>query len=73
MVVLNGRMAGKKGVVVSFSEGTKERRFSYCLVAGIEKAPLKVSKKMSTTKVQKRMRPKTFIRRVNVKHLMPTR
>ncbi|CDJ39931.1 ribosomal protein L27, putative [Eimeria tenella] len=73
VVVLNGRMAGKKGVVVSTSEGTKERHFCYCLVAGIEKAPLRVSKRMSTTKVQKRMRPKAFIRYVNVRHLMPTR
>ncbi|KAL8429517.1 hypothetical protein Efla_007157 [Eimeria flavescens] len=72
-MVLNGRMAGKKGVVVSTSEGTKERHFCYCLVAGIEKAPLRVSKRMSTTKVQKRMRPKAFIRYVNVRHLMPTR
>lgn len=73
VVVLNGRMAGKKGVVVSTSEGTKERHFCYCLVAGIEKAPLRVSKRMSATKVQKRMRPKAFIRYVNVRHLMPTR
>lgn len=73
VMVLNGRMAGKKGVVVSTSEGTKERHFCYCLVAGIEKAPLRVSKRMSTIKVQKRMRPKAFIRFINVRHLMPTR
>ncbi|OEH77070.1 ribosomal protein [Cyclospora cayetanensis] len=66
-------MAGKKGVVVSTSEGTKERHFCYCLIAGIERAPLHVTKRMCATKVEKRMRPKTFIRYVNVRHLMPTR
>ncbi|OXB70831.1 UNVERIFIED_CONTAM: hypothetical protein H355_002510 [Colinus virginianus] len=73
VVVLSGRQAGKKGVVVNTWEGSKERQFSYCLVAGIERAPLKVSKRMPWKKVEKRMRVKPFVKYINVNHLMPTR
>ncbi|XP_058515685.1 large ribosomal subunit protein eL27-like [Ochotona princeps] len=73
VVVLSGRHAGKKGVVVNTWEGSKERQFSYCLIAGIERGPLKVSKRMAWKKVEKRMRVKPFIKYINVNHLMPTR
>ncbi|EPT29661.1 ribosomal protein RPL27 [Toxoplasma gondii ME49] len=73
VVVLNGRHAGKKGVVVNTWEGSKERQFAFCLVAGIEKAPLKVHKKMPAKKIEKRMRVKPFLKYINVNHLMPTR
>lgn len=73
VVVLNGRMAGKKAVVLNSSEGTRERSFSHCLIAGVEKAPLKVTKRMGKKKVEKRSRVKPFVRYVNVNHLMPTR
>eukprot|EP00922_Rhytidocystis_sp_ex-Travisia-forbesii_P013244 GHVS01019822.1.p1 GENE.GHVS01019822.1~~GHVS01019822.1.p1 ORF type:complete len:148 (-),score=22.81 GHVS01019822.1:44-487(-) len=74
VVVLTGRMAGKKAVVVqSFDNGTKDRSFSHCLVCGVERAPLKVSKKMSKKKIEKRCRVKPFVRYVNFNHIMPTR
>lgn len=73
VVVLSGRHAGKKGVVVNTWEGSKERQFSYCLVAGIDRPPLKVSKRMPWKKVEKRMRVKPFVKYINVNHLMPTR
>lgn len=73
VVVLNGRQAGKKAVVVNTWEGSKERQFAFCLVAGVEKAPLKVHKKMPAKKIEKRMRVKPFIKYINVNHLMPTR
>ena len=55
VLLLQGRMAGKKAVIVkTFDEGTPDRPYGYCLVAGIQKYPLKITKTMSEKKVAKR-------------------
>jgi len=51
----------------------KKRAFGHCLVAGIEKGPQKITKKMSKKKIAKRSRVKPFVRYVNYNHIMPTR
>merc|ERR1712216_214005 len=59
VIVLNGRMAGKKGIIVkTYDEGTDDRKYGHAIVAGIARAPLKVKKSMSEAKVQKRSRVK---------------
>merc|ERR1719316_538055 len=74
VLLLNGRMAGKKAVIVkTFDEGTPDRPYGYCLVAGIQKYPLKITKSMPEKKVAKRSKVKPFIKSVNYTHLMPTR
>ena len=75
VIVLAGRHAGKKAVVVkTFDDGNKERRFSHCLVAGLERNPRGVTKSMSKEKVEKRSKKmKAFVKYINVRHLMPTR
>ena len=74
VVMLGGRMAGKKAIIVkSFDEGSKARPFGHALVAGVDKAPLKVTKSMSKKKIQKRCRVKPFVQYVNYNHIMPTR
>ena len=74
VLLLNGRMAGKKAVIVkAFDEGTADRPYGYCLVAGIQKYPLKITKSMSEKKIAKRSKVKPFIKCVNYTHLMPTR
>lgn len=74
VLVLNGRYAGKKGVIVkTFDEGTDSRKYGHCIVAGVAKAPLKVKKGMSAKKVEKRSRIKPFLKVLNFNHLMPTR
>ena len=74
VIVLNGRMAGKKGLIVkTFDEGTDGRKYGHAIVAGIARAPLKVKKSMSEKKVEKRSRVKPFLKLVNFNHLMPTR
>jgi len=74
VICLQGRYAGKKAVVVkTFDEGSKARPFGHCLVAGVQKAPMKVSAKMSKKKLDKRVRVKPFVKFVNYTHLMPTR
>merc|ERR1719247_2266185 len=73
VVVLQGRYAGRKAVVVkTFDEGSKSRPFGHALVAGIDKAPMKVTKKMSK-KNAKRQRVKPFTKYINYTHMMPTR
>ena len=74
VLVLNGRYAGKKGVIVkTFDEGTDSRKYGHCIVAGIAKTPLKVKKGMPAKKVEKRSRIKPFLKVYNFNHLMPTR
>lgn len=67
-------MAGKKAVIVkTFDDGTADRPYGHCLVAGIQKYPLKITKSMSEKKIAKRSRVKPFIKCVNYTHMMPTR
>lgn len=72
--MLQGRFAGHKAVVVkSFDKGTKERPYPHLIVAGIDRAPLKVTRAMSKRVVAKRTRVKPFVKVINVTHVMPTR
>lgn len=75
VIVLAGRFAGKKAVVVkTFDEGSEEKQFSHCLVAGIARGPRKVTRGMSKKKVEKRSRTmKPFVKYMNVRHVFPTR
>ncbi|KAJ3050723.1 60S ribosomal protein L27A [Rhizophlyctis rosea] len=74
VLVLTGRYAGKKAVIVKqFDDGTKERPYPHAIVAGIERYPLKITKRMGQKRVAKRSRVKPFIKVVNYNHLMPTR
>eukprot|EP00401_Gymnodinium_catenatum_P080908 CAMPEP_0117544844 /NCGR_PEP_ID=MMETSP0784-20121206/45788_1 /TAXON_ID=39447 /ORGANISM="" /LENGTH=147 /DNA_ID=CAMNT_0005341671 /DNA_START=67 /DNA_END=510 /DNA_ORIENTATION=+ len=74
VVLLNGRYTGKKAIVVkAFDDGSRARPFGHALVAGVDKPPLKVTKKMSKKKIAKRTRVKPFVKYVNYNHIMPTR
>ena len=53
--------------------GTKLHPFSYALVAGIERYPSKVTRRMGKKRVEKRSKVKPFIKMVNYNHIMPTR
>jgi len=74
VVLLRGRQAGKKAVIVSnFDDGTKERPYGHALLAGIERSPLKVTRKMTQKKIASRIKIKPFLKFVNYAHFMPTR
>lgn len=74
VIVLSGRYAGKKAVIVKqFDEGTETRPYPHAIVAGIERYPLKVTKNMGQKRIAKRSRVKPFVKAVNYSHLMPTR
>ncbi|KAJ5084420.1 hypothetical protein NUU61_008999 [Penicillium alfredii] len=73
-IITRGRYAGKKVVIVQPSDtGSKAHPFSYAIVAGIERYPLKVTRGMGKKLVDRRSRIKPFIKVVNYNHLMPTR
>ncbi|MES1920236.1 hypothetical protein MHBO_001927 [Bonamia ostreae] len=74
IILLKGRHAGKKAVIIkSFDEGTTERPFPHCLVAGIERYPRKVTKGMKREDILKKSKVKAFFRYVNVSHVIITR
>lgn len=74
MIVLGGRFAGRKGVVVkTFDDGTPDRKFGHAIIAGIDRYPRKVTRAMSKEKIAKRTKIKPFLKYINYSHLMPTR
>jgi len=59
--------------VKTFDDSTSDKRFSHCLIAGIDRLPRKVTKAMSKKKVEKRSKIKPFVKYVNLRHVFPTR
>ncbi|KAE8818239.1 60S ribosomal protein L27-3 [Hordeum vulgare] len=73
VILLLGRCAGKKAVIVRvFEEGTQDRPYGHFLVAGLAKYSKKVIRKDSAKKTTKKSRVKVFLKLVNFTHLMPT-
>merc|ERR1712110_1288795 len=73
VILLAGRRAGKKAIVIKqIDEGKKNRKFGHALVAGIERSPKKITKRMSQ-KLDKKMHVKPFVKFVNYTHLLATR
>lgn len=56
VVVLTGRNAGKKGIIIKSNyENSKDKKFPHCLVVGLAKAPKRVTKK-SLKRVEDRVK-----------------
>ena len=56
VVVLNGRNAGSKGIIVKSNyENTKDKKYPHCVVVGLSKGPRKPTKK-NIAKLQARIR-----------------
>ncbi|KAL4527403.1 hypothetical protein Ndes2526B_g08900 [Nannochloris sp. 'desiccata'] len=74
VILLSGRFAGKKAVIVkNYDDGTSGRAYGHALVCGLSKEPRKVIKRSSLKKQARRSSVKTFIKTVNYQHMMPTR
>ena len=74
VVVLSGRYAGRKAIIVKNNDdGSNDRPYGHALVAGIDRYPLKITKNMGRKLVRKRTRIKSFVRVLNYNHVMPTR
>nr|ACO11360.1 60S ribosomal protein L27 [Caligus rogercresseyi] len=74
VVVLSGRYAGRKAVIVRpTDEGNGEKPFGHALIAGVDRYPRKVTKRMSKKKVKQRSKIKPFLKVLNYNHMMPAR
>jgi len=84
VILLAGRHAGKKAIIVKQNDDGKkvrrriaysvqDRKFAHALVAGIERNPLRVTRNMSQKKIERRSKVKAFVKTVNYNHIMPTR
>merc|ERR1711998_821673 len=64
VVLLQGRYAGKKAVILkTMDDNTKERPYGHCVVVGVAKTPLPITRAMC----------KPTLKMVNFTPLMPTR
>lgn len=54
-------------------DGTQDKPYGHCLVAGVDRFPRKVTRKMGKKKIKDRSKMKAFIKVMNYNHLMPTR
>ena len=74
VILLNGRHAGKKALVlVSYPEPTEARPYPHAVVLGIDEAPRRVTKDMSQEQLVKRTQVKCFLKVVNANHVLLTR
>ncbi|CAH0554869.1 unnamed protein product [Brassicogethes aeneus] len=74
VLVLGGRYAGRKAIVVkNYDDGTSDKQYGHALVAGIDRYPRKIHKRMGKGKMHKRSKIKPFVKVLNYNHLMPTR
>lgn len=63
VLVLSGRYAGRKAIVVkNYDDGTTEKPYGHALIAGIDRYPRKVHKRMGKGKIHKRSKIKPFVR-----------
>ena len=71
VLVLAGRYAGRKAVIVKPNdEGTADKPFGHALIAGIDRYPRKVTKRMSKRKIKLRSKVKPFLK---VRLISPSR
>ena len=73
VLVLSGRFAGRKAIIVKPNdEGTSDKPFGHALIAGIDRYPRIVTKRVSKKKVKQKSKIKHFLKVVNYNHLMLT-
>ena len=60
-------------ILQSYDDGKGDKSFSHALVAGVDRYPRKVTKKMSNKKVKQRSKIKPFLKVLNFNHIMATR
>ncbi|KAF7518531.1 hypothetical protein G7054_g13418 [Neopestalotiopsis clavispora] len=60
-------------IIQPIDSGNKSHPYGHAIVAGIERYPSKITRRMSKTRQEKRSKIKPFIKVINYNHLMPTR
>jgi len=63
VLLLSGRYAGRKAVVVqSHDDGVTRRPYGHAVVAGISRYPRRVHRRMGKGKLHQRSKIKTFVK-----------
>jgi len=63
VLILNGRYAGRKAIVLKNNDdGSADRPYGHAVVAGIDRYPRKIVKRMSKETMKKRMKIKPFVK-----------
>lgn len=63
VLVLGGRYAGRKAIIIkNYDDGTADKQYGHALVAGIDRYPRKVHKRMGKGKLHKRSKIKPFVK-----------
>jgi large subunit ribosomal protein L27e len=74
VILLHGRHAGKKALVLAaYQEATEARKYPHAVVLGIEQYPKPLNKSMSQETLVKRTQVKVFVKTVNFNHILLTR
>merc|ERR550532_1248494 len=73
VIVLQGKFAGKKAVIMKVLDSSKQRPFNHCLVVGLQRPPRSLKKKMTEKQKARANSVRPFAKYINVRHLMPTR
>ena len=74
VVILSGKYAGKKAVIVKVNETANDKhKFPHAVVVGVDRAPLKVTRGMGEKKINKKTSMRVFTKVMNLQHFMPTR
>lgn len=60
-------------IIQPIDNGNKPHPFGHAVVAGIERYPEKITRRMSKARQEKRSKIKPFVKVINYNHLMPTR
>lgn len=63
VLVLAGRYAGRKAIIIkNYDEGVSDKQYGVAIVAGIDRYPRKVHKRMGKAKIHKRSKIKPFLK-----------
>uniref|UniRef100_A0A915BV48 60S ribosomal protein L27 n=1 Tax=Parascaris univalens TaxID=6257 RepID=A0A915BV48_PARUN len=74
VLVLGGRFAGRKAIIVkAYDDGSADRAYGHALIAGIDKYPKPVTKAMGKKKVAARSKLRPFVTVAGYSNLLPTR
>lgn len=60
-------------IIQPVDNGNKPHPFGHAIVAGIERYPSRITRRMSKARQEKRSKIKPFVKVINYNHLMPTR
>lgn len=72
-MILNGRFSGQKAIILKNSDGKFSNEGRHIFLLGIKRYPQKITRKTLKHKINKRLRVKTFVKRMNKNHVFPTR